>query len=178
MRTTAPALAGLAVIGMAAAGVVTAAPSSAAPALERSARTTTVERGVVLECTGSAHGTDAYVTVYENNRHTNYLQVVLNDDPQQAGSREPADLWRAGRVRGAIRIDGERAVVRGTAVRVGRPKHVHQELDDAGQHIVADGTHRRLRTDLVLRYDGDRIPLTCDTAFAYRLRVTKTDITG
>ncbi len=178
MRTTAPALAGLAVIGMAAAGVLTAAPSSAAPALERSARTTTVERGVVLECTGSAHGTDAYVNVYENDRYANYLQVVLNDDPDLAASREPADLWRAGKVRGAIRVGGERAVVRGTAIRVGRPTRVHEELDDAGQHIVSDGVHRRLRTDLVLRYDGVRIPLTCDTAFAYRLTVTKTDTTG
>lgn len=179
MRTTVPALA---ILGLAAAGVLTAAPSTAAPALDRTAPTSSssaeIERGVVLECTGSAHGTSAYVDLYENDRYVNYVQVVVNDDPELANSREPADLWRAGKVRTAIRVGGERAVVSGTAVRVGRPKRVHEEHDDAGQHIVVDGTHRRLRSDLVLTYAGTRIPLTCDTAFAYRLRVTKTDATN
>ena len=66
----------------------------------------------------------------------------------------------------------------GTARKVGPPTRVHEEYDDASQHIVADGTHRRLRNDLVLRYDGTTVPLTCDPAFFFKLDVTKTDITG
>ncbi len=179
MRTTAPALAGAAVVGLAAtAALALPASSASVPPAEHARSAGVVERGVVLECTGSAGGVDAYVNVYENSQYSHYLHVVLNDDPQQAASREPADLWRAGRVRGAIRVAGKRAVVHGTAVRVGRPKRVHEEIDDAGQRIVSDGVHRRLRTHLVLSYDGVRVPLTCDPAFAYRLRVTRTDATG
>ncbi len=118
------------------------------------------------------------MNVYENNPYDNYFQVILNDDPQLAGSREPADIWSKGKVRAALRIDGHRALVTGTARKVGAPIHVHEEYDDAGQHIVADGTHKRLRNHLVLRYDGTVVPLTCDPAFFYKLDVTKTDITG
>ena len=48
--------------------------------------------------------------------------------------------------------------------------------DDAGYLITVDGTHRRLANDLVLRYDGAVVPLTCDEAFAYDLQVTKEPI--
>ncbi len=136
------------------------------------------EKGIVLECTGSVPGLDAYVNVYENDHYANYLQVILNEDPALAKSREPADLWSRSKVRGSVRIDGHRALVTGTASKVGAPRKVHEEYDDAGQHVVADGTHKRLRNRLVLRYDGAVVPLTCDPAFFYKLDVTKTDITG
>ena len=64
-----------------------------------------------------------------------------------------------------------------TRVPVSQRTPVHEAMDDAGQHIVVDGFHRRLVNDLVLRYDGTRVPLTCAPAFAYRLTVTKTDLT-
>ena len=60
------------------------------------------------------------------------------------------------------------------AHRVGKRKHVHEEYDDAGNHIVADGYHRRLANDLVLKYDGSTVPLTCAPAFRYDLQVTTT----
>ena len=52
-----------------------------------------------------------------------------------------------------------------------------QELDDAGYHVVSDGWHRRLKNDLSLTYAKTSIDLTCDTAFRYKLEVTKTPIT-
>jgi hypothetical protein len=154
------------------------------PAAGATARTaepvTTTERGVVLECTGSRHGLDAYVSLYENNLHGNVVQVILDGDPARAASREPRDILSAGEVRTGVRIGEHRVRIRGTAHRVPVSKRtpVHEVMDDAGQHIVVDGFHRRLVNDLVLRYDGTRVPLTCAPAFAYRLTVTKTDITG
>ncbi|GEP32352.1 hypothetical protein NSZ01_01200 [Nocardioides szechwanensis] len=136
------------------------------------------EKGIVLECTGKADGLAAYVNLYENDTYSNYVQVILADDPELANSREPADILDAGQVRTGVRIAGKQARVRGTATRVGPKKHVHEEYDDAGQHIVADGFHRRLAYDLVLRYDGITVPLECAPAFYYSLNVTKTDTTG
>ncbi|MDP2774162.1 MAG: hypothetical protein Q8O61_11460 [Nocardioides sp.] len=136
------------------------------------------EKGIVLECTGKADGLAAYVNLYENDTYSNYVQVILADDPRLAKSREPADILSDGKVRTGVRIAGKRARVTGTAKRVGPKKHVHEEYDDAGQHIVADGFHRRLAHDLRLRYDGITVPLTCAPAFYYSLNVTKTDTTG
>jgi hypothetical protein len=148
------------------------------PATATATAETVREKGIVLECTGSASGLDAYVNVYENDPYGNYVQVVLDDDPERATSREPVDVWRRGEVRVSVRIDGRRALVTGTATKARTATRVHEEHDDAGQHIVADGVHRRLRTDLALHYAGTAVPLTCDPGFFYRLDVTKTDTTG
>jgi len=145
-------------------------PTTAAAAIERQA-------GVVLECTGATEGLAAYVNVYENDKHGNYLQVILNEDPELAGSREPKDILSDGQVRGTIRIDEHKARVTGDVHRVGKRKAVHEEIDDAGNHIVSDGFHRRLANDLVLTYRGSTVQLDCAPAFAYRLKVTTTPIT-
>jgi hypothetical protein len=163
--------------------VVTLSGSSSTaltPASESSARAPqpVVEKGVVLECTGEAEGLSAYVNLYENDTYSNYLQVVLDDDPERAASREPRDILRAGKVRAGIRVAGKRARIVGTATRVGLRTRVHEEIDDAGQHVVMHGYHRRLAHRLVLRYDGATVPLRCAPAFFYRLKVTKTPITG
>ena len=131
-----------------------------------------------MECTGSRHGLDAYVSLYENDVYGNTVDVILDDDPAQAASRRPRDVLAGGEVRTGVTIAGHRARIRGTADRVGRRTPVHAVTDDAGQRIVVDGFHRRLATDLVLRYAATRVPLTCAPAFFYRLDVTKTDITG
>ena len=125
------------------------------------------------------HGLDAYVSLYENDLHGNVVQVILDDDPARAAQSRASDILRAGEVRTGVRIGEHRARIRGTAHRVpvAQRTPVHEDMDDAGQHIVVDGFHRRLVNDLVLRYDGTRVPLTCAPAFAYRLTVTKTDLT-
>jgi hypothetical protein len=174
MRTITATLALAATTALIGLGTTT---GTASQALEPTG-TTVTEKGIVLECTGSAQGLDAYVNLYENDTYSNYFQVILNDDPELAKSREPADIWSKGRIRAGIEIAGERAVVTGTAHKAGPATKVHEEYDDAGQLVVADGIHKQLRNDLVLRYDGSTVPLTCDPAFFYKLDVTKTDITG
>src|SRR5688572_22285969 len=113
MRTiTATTLAGTALAATGALIGLGASTSTAAPALEPTG-STVQEKGIVLECTGSASGLDAYVNVYENDVYSNYFQVILNDDPQLAKSREPADIWSGGEIRASVRIDGQRALVTG-----------------------------------------------------------------
>ena len=69
-----------------------------------------------------------------------------------------------------------RVRITGTAPKVGHRHHVHEENDDAGNLVVSDGFHRRLKDDLVLTYRGDRIALSCAPAFFYSLDVTTTPI--
>ena len=166
MRTTTLALASAALVGLG----LTASPATAGPAQTRT------EKGIVLECTGQAGGLSAYVNLYENDVYSNYVQVVLNDNPRRAASREPRDLWSDGVVSTSVRIAGQWATITGDAHKTGGRTPVHEELDDAGHHIVSDGWHRRLATDVTLRYAGTTVPLTCAPAFFYKLEVTKTPI--
>jgi hypothetical protein len=150
-----------------AAATLTSIPATAAV----STAATTVEKGVVIECTGRLDGQDVYVSLYENNRYANVVQVNVGED---GGSHEVGDIVHAGRVRAAVTIAGDTARVAGTVALTGDRTHVHEEIDDAGQHIVSDGTHRALSTRLRVSFQGEKAPLTCDNAFRYRLRVTKT----
>ena len=149
-----------------------------APAAVAGGSTTEHQRGVVLECTGSTPAHSAYVDLYENDKHGNYAQVILDDRPALSASREPKDIWRDGAIRTHVTIKGKRAVVVGTAHKTGARRPVHETHDDAGNHIVVDGFHRKLANDLALRYDGRRIALACKPAFFYSLDVTTTPIGG
>jgi hypothetical protein len=137
--------------------------------------TTTRERGIVVECSGTVHGRTVYASLYENNHYGNELQLLIGDDDDQVGgSRKDRDgFLERGLVRAAMKVDGDRARITGTARKAGRTTPVHDEYDDAGQHITAVGTHRRLATDLQLTWRGRTAPLDCDTAFVYDLKVTK-----
>jgi hypothetical protein len=168
MRTTSAL--GALVIG------ATSALVGLAPAAVAGGSTTEHQRGIVLECTGSTAAHSAYVDLYENDKHGNYAQVVLDGRPALSASREPQDIWSDGAIRTGVTIKGKRAVVVGTAHKSGPRTPVHETHDDGGNHIVADGFHRRLANDLVLRNDGHRILLTCQPAFFYSLDVTTTPI--
>ncbi len=143
-----------------------------------SAPTWKSERGIVTECHGRAHGLRAYASVYENSRCGNSVQVVLgNPDKGNGNGRSTDDAFLVdGHLRAGVKVAGKRAVVKGTVTRVGARQHVEEQYDDGGQLIEVKGYHRALDTDLVLRYDGTRVPLTCDTAFFYNLKVKKTPI--
>ena len=151
----------------------------AAQAGEPSATTTTHERGIVVECTGSVRGRDVFASLYENNLFVNEMQVLVGDGDQQVGGnrRDPDGFLDRGRVRAAMKVAGHRVVITGTARRVGDPIPVREELDDAGQHVTSTGFHRSLDTGLRLTWRKQTVPLTCGTAFAYRLTVTKEPIT-
>ena len=140
--------------------------------------TTTRERGNLLECTGTHHGRPVYASLYENSRYGNTIQILVGDDDHQVGgSRDGKPAFVDGRnVRGTLQIGGSRAVVEGVAHKVGKRIAVHEVHDDAGQHIIVNGYHRRLANDLTLTWKGRTVPLDCDNAFAYDLQVTKSPI--
>lgn len=151
-------------------GTATAQAATAEPIV-------THEHGIVIECSGTLRGQDVYTSVYENNTVRNVVQVVIGDDDGLGAIRESDAAFRTGRqVRAGLPLAGKRAVVAGTARAVGAKTTVHEEHDDAGQHITIDGTHRRLATDLTLTWKKRTVPLTCDDAFLYDLQVTKESV--
>lgn len=135
-----------------------------------SAPTTTREHGVVLECTGTVAGRQVYVSIYENNRYGNELQVVFDEgDGPGKGRSQDAKLVRAGKVDTTIRVARRAVRISGTATRTSSVKEVRETHEGA----TAVGTHRRLRTDLDVTYRNRTAPLECDNAFRYDLQVTR-----
>ncbi len=159
--------------------MMSGSPASAVLAQEAGeGATTNRERGLVMECHGDAKGLEVYAELYENNHAGNHIQVVLGGSDSGVGNDKWVDysIRQGSKVRAAIRVDGARALVKGTAKKFGAKTPVHESFDDAGYAVEIDGTHKQLRTDLVLKYDGTTVPLTCDNAFVYDLMVTKTPI--
>ena len=135
--------------------------------------TTTHEHGIVLECTGTLGDREVWTSIYENNTVKNVVQVVVGDNGLGA-SRESSRAFKDGRdVRATLKLAGKRVVLDGTAKVVGKKTAIHEEHDDAGQHITIDGTHRRIVSDLTMTWKQRTVALTCDNAFAYDLQVTK-----
>ncbi len=135
---------------------------------------TTTEKGIVLDCSGTWKGEHVYASLYENSSAGNTMQVVIADGDVAGGGRETTRAFKDGRdVRGVMKLNGKRAVIEGTAKVVGKKVAVHEEHDDAGQHIVVDGTHRRLASDLEFTWKGRTVPLDCSESFVYDLRVSR-----
>jgi hypothetical protein len=183
MRTTQLTTGAIAVLATSALiGLGAAVPANAfgADAPRTGEATTTHEVGNLLECTGSWKSRAVYASLYENQTYGNTIQILIGDDDDQVGgSRDvEGDFIEAGRVHGTLLVGKKRAVVAGHASRVGKKIAVHEEHDDAGQHITVDGFHRRLADDLTLTRRKKTVPLDCANAFFYDLQVTKEDITG
>ena len=162
LGTTAAAVA---LAGLTGSALLTLSPASAgsAPASHR-------ERGVVLECTTTLAGRHVSVSLYENSRFGNEVQVVLDhgDGPGNGRSQQER-LVRAGAVDTTIRVAGRPVHITGTATRTAAVKRVRATHEDT----TAVGTHRRLRTDLDVTYRDRTAVLDCQRAFRYDLKVTR-----
>ena len=153
-------------------GLVTPAHAVAA----EEGTTTTHEHGHVVECTGTWKGQPVFASLYENNDFGNEVFIHVGEDGDEVGATRNPDgaLLVDGEVATGLRLDGKRARLTGTAERFGKKIAVHEEHDDAGYHIVVDGFHKRLDTDLEMTWRGTTVPLDCDSAFFYDLVVEKT----
>jgi hypothetical protein len=176
MRTTTrAALATTALIGIVAGPALSTTATSTASAAPETVR----ERGVVLDCTGTLRGQQVVAQIYENGTYGNSVTVAVGDLERSgvAGDRlTDRPFWVGKQVKATVKLAGRKATVSGTARSVGAKRAVHDSFDDAGEHIVVDGSHRTVVTDLTLTYRGAKAALTCDDAFRYDLRVTKEPI--
>jgi hypothetical protein len=165
--------------GLATAGLLaTAATTVVALASPAQAAEWKSERGNVIECQGRKAGVTVRTTVYENHRYGNTVQATIGDpDLDIDGARQTTDKFLVdGVLRAVVNVDGKRLVVKGTAARYGARIAVSESFDDGDMTVSTRGYQRLLRTDLVAKYDGKVVPLTCDTAFYYNLEVKRTPI--
>lgn len=135
-------------------------------------RATHEQHGIVLEGAGSADGRTVTIHVYENDVHGSSAQVVLGDpaDDRIGAVEQDAAFVVDGVLTASVEIDGRTATITGTVAPSGaEPTPVDPALDS--EPTVVRGMHTPLDADLVLTYDGSRVPLQVSPAFAYDLEV-------
>lgn len=141
------------------------------------------ERGHVLDCRGKLGELTVAVSLYDNSEHGSFAAVVVDGEegPVYGGSSEPSSLFRGNTVATGIPLERTadqramgKAVVVGAFLPKGKPVPVHEVVDDAGYIIESTGTHRRLATKVGVSLLGKYTALTCQDAFRYDLKVTKT----
>jgi hypothetical protein len=179
IRPLAPALAvaAIAIAGLGATGAADAAPVAETTSAADTPTTVEIQRGLVLE----GYGDGVMVTVYENSRYGNSLQVVLGD-PDEGGhigyAEQSAPYVVDGVLTATVEIDGFPATLSGTVTPTGRPEQLVEPMQDAGEQLVTRGTHTQLLTDVVLAYRGTVVPIAFAPAFAYDLEVRRTTLYG
>ena len=135
------------------------------------------ERGALIECTGRAGKTPVLVNIYQNRTYGNYLEMTVDDGTPAEVSRvvESRTKFITGpKVRAASKIGGRKILIAGTAKQTGKTRKVNEVVEDAGYRIVSKGTHKLLKPVLTVTYGGRTGRLTCDNAFLFDLKVTKT----
>lgn len=168
-------------------GVTGAAVAEGSPGSTRSEATAAgptsgvqIQRGIVLEGTGSIGDTPVAVTIYENDQHGNSVQVVVGDpEEDRIGFVEQAEPFVVdGVLHAIVEVDGRAVEISGTVTESGRPTRVTSPAQDAGEQIIDKGTHTPLTTDVNLTYDGSTVPLTFAPAFAYDLETRTVTLYG
>lgn len=158
--------------------IATGLPLAAAAAQAHAETTSEREKGVLVECAGTWRTRPVTVSVYEHRTYGNEVLVAIGAEDQEDFwiSQPDGRLVRRGELQQEGTLGGRKVVLAGTVVRDGDPVEVHDEFDDAGQHVVVDGVHKPLAADLVLTWRKRNAVLDCSNAFRFDLTVTKTDI--
>jgi hypothetical protein len=158
--------------------------AQAAPAAEAGSKPVkTIEKGYALFCTGQSGGVSVTVDLYQNSAFGSHAGVsVETPDGEYGGGYGPEDvtLFSNGTITADIpvrKLDDTAepagdAVISGTYAAAGRPKPVHEVVEDpAGHYVITKGTNTQLKTVATVEVLGEKIPLSCSTAFAFDLTV-------
>lgn len=132
---------------------------------------TETERGTILEGTGTWRGQKITVSVYENQRYGNALQIIIGDpDGKHAiGAGEGQHAYIVGGVLNVgLDVDGKLAVVKGTVTKNGAPRPA-TELNTDGDLVSSKGTHVPLLVEAAFTYRGETVTLEFTRALRYYL---------
>lgn len=143
----------------------------------------TIEKGYALSCTGHSGGVTVAVDLYQNSAFGSHASLsVETPEGEYGGGYGPEDttLFSHGTIAAEIPVRalddtaeplGD-AVISGTYAASGQPKRVHEVIEDPAHHyVITKGTNTPLRTVAAVDVLGEKVPLSCSTAFAFDLTV-------
>ncbi|MFJ8085380.1 hypothetical protein ACIQ6Y_32960 [Streptomyces sp. NPDC096205] len=144
---------------------------------------TSEEKGHYLFCTGRSGDRSIVVDLYENSLYGSVVSVVVEGpDGEYGGGSSPSRLFDDGSVSAEVLMEspGEgggtagTAVIQGTYAASGEPERVHDVVREPSWVVVARGTRQQLSSSVSLTVFGETTPLSCESGFAYDLKVTRT----
>lgn len=176
-RTHLPMAGALATVLLAATPAVAATPGAAGP------YTWTVEKGHVLTCAGEKGGVRVGIDLYENSAFGTHAQVSVQTAKAEylRGGETGSGLFDNGRISRRLVVESrdeatgssQTVLINGSYAPSGPRQRVHEVYDEPWGQVVAKGWKTPLSAAVAVNALGQRVHLTCETAFAYDLKVRR-----
>ncbi|NSL42868.1 hypothetical protein [Streptomyces sp. 8P21H-1] len=178
----------LTVAGTLATTLLSATPAVAATPGTEGPYTWTVEKGHALACTGEGGGVRVSVDLYENSAFGTHAQVFVQTAETEyvRGGETAGGLFDDGRIRRRLVVapqepaaqertakSSRTVLVSGSYAPSGPRRWVHEVYDEPSGQVVSKGWNTPLSATVTVNTLGRRIGLTCETAFAYDLKVRR-----
>ncbi|QNN52347.1 hypothetical protein [Nocardioides mesophilus] len=154
----------------------TAATAALAPMTVEKPVTIEQQRGLVIEATGVLDGEPVGVSLYENQKYGNSVQVFFPETDEVGAVEQSAPFVVDGRLDVTVDVDGRTVVLRGVVTETGTTKVV-EPVQDNGEQIISRGTHSELQADLAITVGGLSTPLEA-SAFGFDLDVRRIQLYG
>ncbi|WP_221355966.1 hypothetical protein [Streptomyces beigongshangae] len=176
----------LTVAGALATALLSATPAVAATPGAGMPYTWTVEKGHALACTGEREGVRVSIDLYENSAFGTHAQVFVETAETEYvhGGETAGGLFDDGRIRRRLLVapqeqteqeqtakSSRTVLVSGSYTTSGPRRWVHEVYDEPSGQVVSKGWNTPLAATVTVNALGRRVALTCETAFAYDLRV-------
>ena len=177
---------GLAALVIGAAGIASGDESTATraavtpptPAVQKAEKPVTIEheRGIVIEGNAVLDREPVGISLYENAKYGNVLQVFFPETDEVGAVEQDAPFVVDGRVDVTVEVDGRSVRLAGVVAETGRTRVV-EPLQDGGEQLVTKGTHAILDVDVALTVGDHSVPLEA-TGFAFDLDVRRVQLYG
>ena len=171
----------IAVVALAAAALIAFPTSATAQPVD--------EAGNLAECSGEADGYTATVNLFQTSAQggfveaSGFIETPNGSTLQVTGFTDGDLIFDDGTIDIVLTLVNEEtqepagsATVSGTYTAFGRPTRVHEVINEGEEIVISVGTHTPLSVDLTLEYADTTIPLECENAFAFDLRVIRQPI--
>lgn len=167
----------LATVLLAATPAVAATPDAAGP------YTWTVEKGHVLACAGEGGGVRVGVELYENSAFGTHAQVSVQTAETEylRGGETDGGLFDNGTISRRLAVESQdeaagssqTVLISGSYAPGGPRQWVREVYDEPWGQVVSKGWKTPLSVAVTVNALGQQVDLTCETAFAYDLKVRR-----
>lgn len=171
----------IAVVALGAAALIAVPASATAQPVD--------EAGYLAECSGEADGSTATVNLFQTSAQggfveaSGFIETPDGSRLQVTGFTDGDLIFDDGAIDIVLTLVNEEtqepagpATVSGAYTVSGRPTRVHEVINEGEEIVISVGTHTPLSVDLTLEYAEATIPLECENAFAFDLRVIRQPI--
>lgn len=172
-----------ALVGALAAALFAATPAAASTPDAAGPYTWTVEKGHVLACAGEEGELRVDVELYENSAFGTHVQVSVRTAEAEyvRGGETDGGLFDNGTISRRLAVESQdeaagssqTVLISGSYAPGGPRQWVREVYDEPWGQVVSKGWKTPLSVAVTANALGQQVDLTCETAFAYDLKVRR-----